>query len=208
MKKANRNNKHRNRDQKVFPISVTAVRAPSSMGRVHTISQIVHGDAALTFSVVNVYGQLVFRADELPQWATFASLYDQYRITRIEVQFRPVATTNAIQTTTVNVPMIATAIDYTASANPTTFTFVEEYETCMVTAGTTNFVRAFTPRALTMVYRSAINTGYGTLNPGTWLDTAYGDIPHYGLIYAMSTTNGNFSYEYLVRYDMAFRNVK
>lgn len=203
-----KNKKHRNPDQKVFPTTVTAVRAPSSMGRTVQVSQIIHGGIALTFSVVNVYGQLVFNVDLLPQWNTFASLYDQYRIERVEVQFRPVATISTNQASTVNIPMIATAIDYTSRNLPTTFGQVEEYETCMIAAGTTNFVRAFRPRALTMVYRSAVSTGYGLVAPGTWLDVAYGDIPHYGLVYAMSTTNGNFSYEYLVRYDLSFRNIK
>lgn len=180
------------------------------MARPHktfSYNQIVRNLVTIVASNVEQFGELVFKLSDLPQLSTFTSLYDRYRITKVEVQFRPSAVQLATDSTANIVPDMATAIDLNSNGTPTSFNQVLEYGTGLLSNATATVVRAFQPCNLLQIYKTGVSTGYATARP--WLSCSDSTIPYYGVVWALGSTNATDYNIYVdVRYFISFKDLK
>lgn len=165
--------------------------------KIYTYRQFAYSATVTQGTTAALFG-LSFIATQLPQWTTFASLYDMYRINYLEFTFRPIYTPAALNnassvTEPYESPVIYTCIDKNDAANPLSVDAVREYQTCDEHNDRTTFTRRFKPGVNSGVSNgSVVAAGASVLSP--WLNTVANNIVHYGLKLAVPAyaTNTEF----------------
>lgn len=155
--------------------------------------------------VAGSFGAYNFKLANVPGYAEFTNLYDQYRINAVSVCFFPrqteTSTLATVDTAKGNARLL-TAIDYNDDTVPLTFDSLREYENCEVVSILEKHER-YIPKPLFLN-----NSGQ---NVNGWLATSSPSTNHYGLKYAIEptlATGGAFTYTVEVVYYLAFKNVK
>lgn len=123
-----------------------------------------------------VYAQ----ASILPQWSTFASLYDEYRIFGMKVQFTPSIATSFPGT---NINLHYSVIDYDDVGSPPNASALRQYQTLKIRRGTKAFSRYIKPRFTAAALPSVSGTTVTPRSTLGWLNTTNGGetVQHYGL---------------------------
>lgn len=160
----------------------------------------------------NSYSGKSFTLQYLAQYATFTALFDQYRIDRIELTFRPVYNVNnflASGTAGANqMQRIYTVVDYDDDASPTTLQQLEEYTNCKIHQYET-FTISFVPHVANAVYSGAF-TSFGNLR-SPWIDCASSTVAHYGIKWGVTgSLNATYNQAWNVAGKMwvSFKNVR
>lgn len=126
-----------------------------------------------------------FTMDEIPQSATFAALFDAYRVNKIVLKFIPMTMFTQSSNTSANLAAqpqwLSTVIDYDDSTLLTTEGALLEYETFKQSRPSATHKRVFVP-ALAQDYfkTSGATIAYGQARK-RWIDAAYLDVEHYGV---------------------------
>lgn len=171
-------------------------------------------------SLVVTRGALTFALNQVPEYARFTALFDQYRINRVVVKFIPTMSTLVNRpyddTTTIlvgeGVPRLATAIDRDDDQLPsstTGFNDLQGRQGSKVVQATRPVTWSFVPTRLSMVYRTASTTGYKVdSQTREFLDCANDNIPHYGLKYALTPFSPANAFQYRVEttYYLSFKS--
>jgi len=162
----------------------------------------------IDFTVAGNGGSYDFALNNVPNANEFIALFDHYYISKVVMRFFPQV--NQMNTGTnsglVTVPLLYTAIDYDSTAVPASGTVIQQYATCKAVSATRPFTRVIVPRIANSVYRAA-GGAFSVAAPRTWLDVAYTDVPHYGLVFFANPAiaNGQFSYRVEATYYFACR---
>lgn len=178
-------------------------------------------DAIGTNSLSVNTGFLEFRADQISDWGTLRSVYDQYRIESVDVTFVPkMNTVGGVATaagTSVFTPQMcgifATALDYDSNTVPSAMINVLEYGNAKWTRGTSLHRRVFKPKANLMSVLPGTSTSTAVFPPNNgknpWLSTegAVGPaVPHYGIRYAVEDSDGmQIVYDIIVKFKISLK---
>jgi len=133
-------------------------------------------------------GGLSFLFGSLPSVTDFTTLFDQYRINLIKVQFVPNFTGGDLNpaATFQTIPNLHTVIDHDDAATPGSLNVLLQYTSMKMTRGSQTHTRLIKPTTLA-------NIG-GVNNVGhrykTWIDMTQTTIPHFGLKYWIDQSNG------------------
>jgi hypothetical protein len=156
-----------------------------------------------------------FQLNDIPQAATFTSLFDQYRIDKITVVFTPnLAITgifSAANALLLTPPQLWYAIDYDNASVIAPLTSLMEYEGVrMVQAQDGKPITiTFKPRAALAAYAGAF-TSYANVG-NMWIDCANTTVQHYGVKWGIpcpvSTSFVPTSWSANVEYTISFRGV-
>lgn len=144
-----------------------------------TVAQVAGGNtfhSGATLSLLAPYHSL------LDQSSTWLALFDQYRIKRVDWRFRPQFEGINFSTTD-NVPVIYTVVDYDDSVNLTTLPQIREYQNCQ-THMNESFNVSCVPHCAMALYAGAFSS-YGNIT-APWIDSASNGVPHYGLKLAIT----------------------
>jgi len=141
-----------------------------------------------TQAVTVTTGSQNYQLDQFSGYAAYASVFDQYKIDKVEVRFIPKCISNDLTVMaaagTKNVPCLYTCIDHDDSNTPANIAEIMENNSCIVVAPMKEHKRTFKPMIAKAAYSSGAFTGYSASEPD-WLDCASDDIEHYGLKWAM-----------------------
>lgn len=156
------------------------------------------------------YGAMSFQLDQLPAYTEFASLFDQYRIEKIDLVFStrldPSSSSAAAQAW---FPRLFTLVDNDDTTTPGGADELRQSARCQLAIVKPDaFVkRSFAPKCLSTVYNTAVSSGYA-LSDSTWLDMATPSVPHYGLKYAVENLSTLNTQTILVEvsFHLAFRD--
>ena len=164
----------------------------------------------------NAAGALTFSLSSLPNASEFQSLFDEYKLMKVKLDFIPFGSE-------VNLPIssmsgstslvspggpLITAIDYDDNNTPAAAADLLQYQASKVTPVPKRLKMSLSPKFATEVYRSGLTTGYGARKG--WLDCANSDIPHYGVKYWMnapSALSSSFSYQVWAEVTIAVKGV-
>ena len=149
---------------------------------------------------VPTLGSINFLMSQVQNFTEITTLFDQYRIAQVVVQFSP-RTFNAN-----DLPPVFTVIDYDDSNTPSALGELREYATLLINPGGTYFERVLNPKFTTAAY-SGTFTSYAV--SGGWVDSASPNVEWYGIKYGIpagATTNSNY-YQIDVSYILNLRNV-
>lgn len=158
-----------------------------------------------------------FTLNMLPQVATFTSLYDVYRISKIEFTIRPRAVIHQILgggQGTVGLPAYNNfiyAVDNDDANVPASYNELREYgnaKEIQLLQGRKHVI-TFKPAVAQIIYNNGITTANGErFSP--WIDVANPAVPHYGIKIALPpTTSANqITCDITVRYLLEFKQVR
>jgi len=157
---------------------------------------------------------IAFTAGDLPQFTSFAALFDQYRIDRVEIKFSPQSNAvNVLASSSPNatVPNLFCLLDFDDSVAPTSLGAVQQYDNCQVCKYGEGLHIVLEPSYTPAVYSAGAFTGYGVDKAG-WLDVASSGIPHYGVKGSITALPGlstsNVVWDIYCKYYISFRNVR
>lgn len=154
-----------------------------------------------------------FALADIPQNATFARLFDSYRINKVVVKAYPL--TNSSLNLNPGYTLLS-AIDLDDNSVPTKATIIER-SNCKITpitpAGNSRQMQMWTirPRYLTQVFESNVSTGYGQGSRSQWLDCSDPTIPHFGLKLVFDTDpqlNNSIQWQFFTTYYVEFKSLR
>lgn len=166
----------------------------------------------------SVFNHIAWSLDQFPQASCFVRMYNQYRISKIKVEFIPVNTRAQIGGANVgvnsNVPTFGCYVNRTSTNFPTTLNQILSVPGAkQINAG--RYVKQyFSPVTFDSVYRAgALATN--ALNPeyNQWIRTVEADVKHHGVSWVMSQAGSAwasqaFRYRTVVTIYAQFKGIK
>ncbi len=146
---------------------------------------------ASQFEEVKAYS---FALSDLPSYTDFTSLFDQYRIAEIILEFIPVSVPFGESTSSTAYPSIHSVIDLDDDTLPASVDTLRQYATHQVVPNQKYFRRVLTPRFAVAAYSGAF-TSYSQSQPFQWIDSASAGVLHYGVktgTTPVTTASGQF----------------
>ena len=145
----------------------------------------------------------------MPDWGSITQLFNRYRLDAITYTF---TLTNEYETP---VDMFSTRmpkmyIRYNYDSNLTSGNVGDKLQELpnvklfSFTPTKTQFSYTYYPRCIEPVYLSSIATGY-RLAPKRFIDVAYGDIPHYGLMWNIDFLADGLQIQYDITWRQTFK---
>lgn len=162
-----------------------------------------------------------FQLSDLPNLSEYQALYDQFKITGVQIQLIPkvMMTTQGSSTGTPNMVgygQLVTALDFDDASFPTSKESLLQYENAKVSQCGRIHKRFLKPRIMDTIFRNSGTTGVMSTRPG-WLDleTATAEVPHYGCkvwidapANSAGTTSSSISYNVLATYWFMCKNTR
>lgn len=168
---------------------------------------------ALSACNIFINGTLAYQP-LLPNSGEFTSLFDQYRIDRINLQLFFSANDSNVTTPTSVLPMVHIANDYN-DTNNTSLTDIQQYpEMRTYQLGLEKPVTwSFRPRVRLDVLTNTGITSSSAFSTTGWIDTSSPGIEHLGTKVYLNTMGRTTNLDIgncvlMVSYDLSFRNVK
>jgi len=142
-------------------------------------------------------GGLYFVLSNISGYASFATVFDQYRLRCVSVTFSPRAT--AVYSATDIQPRLWTCFDYD-DATAIARSAVEQYDSCVLSPPGTGVVRTIVPRMALAAYSGAF-TSYANVED-QWLDISSVNVQHYGVKFVIEA--GAAAQTNLVAYALSY----
>jgi hypothetical protein len=177
--------------------------------REFVVAQKFNQAAFTNTAAVTVYGAFSTNVAQMPDIASFRTLFDKYKLLKVEIYFVPYLADMNTTSVASTIPRLHTVVDQDDETAPASISELEQYSTYAMCRGTQPLYRTYKPRAIMAIYQSAIATSYAVA-PDVWLDLANETIPHYGCKYAFAASSvaNIFGYTVEVVLTAAFSNVR
>lgn len=140
-------------------------------------------------------------ATHIGDFSSLASVFDQYRINRVEFWLRP--DTNATVPAGAAAAQMCAVIDYDDALVLGSMSDAQSYSNQVTVSAYQPLRRCFNPRIARAVYNGTF-TGYENA-PAPWIDMNSGSVQHYGVKTFWPTSPVGFSYDMEVRAWCSFR---
>jgi len=151
---------------------------------IHNVIQTVKIGSVLSSSnTLPTFSGVYFTANaHISQFTQWAAVFDQYRITEIEIWLEP-DVTNLSTVTNLGLSKFYSIVDFDDANTPVATSDLMQYSNVIVSGATTGHYRKWRPHVAMAAFQSTF-TGYANV-ASPWLDCASGDIQHYGIKMAM-----------------------
>jgi len=173
------------------------------------VYKVLRWNVATTFTnsiTVDTFFSQAITLDSIQGYTDFTSLYDQYRIMRVDTHLIPEFHVNT--TTLTNLSVLWSCVDYDDDTVPASINEVQQFQNARVYAndGQTKIV-SYKPHIAVAAY-SGTFTSFTNM-AAQWIDAASPSVKHYGLKLAMSTGSGATVTYYIVsQVWLEFRNTR
>jgi hypothetical protein len=139
-------------------------------------------------NIADSFAQFTVGLSSLPNPSEFSTLFDQYRISRVEYAFWPLQT-EAVNSTTAATPGIITVVDYDDSNLLATIAAALQYPNAKWHSAYKPFTLSFKPHIALAAYSGAVFTSFANTKD-QWIDVASAGVVHYGLKIAVPQSTG------------------
>lgn len=151
-----------------------------------------------------------FLLSALPGYAEFTSLFDQYRIDKVDIFLRSM-NTKGLPSTLANgaLSYMVLAPDYDDVSVPSGESAVLQKQNVKILETGDDYLLTIVPHIAVAAYSGAF-TGYDNVGP-QWIDSASSSVQHYGWKYWMSappSASLSSTWHYYARVHLSFRNVQ
>lgn len=185
--------------------SSSASSAASDPNQIFRVSQIY--DATFTSgtggtTLFSYYHTL----SQLDQAATFASVFDQYRLVKVTATARPRATQSSTVAASVGANLY-TVIDYDDATNLGTVNDARQFQTLKEYGPYESFTRVYRPHIAIGAYSGATFSGYANSTGAQWLDANSPGIQYYGLKVLCPPTTIIQTWDWTFKCEYEFKNV-
>jgi hypothetical protein len=175
----------------------------SNLNKVYDVVQTLLGTVVTSSISVPTYTSQYFRLSDFDNGGNFATVFDQYRISMLEVTYEPVFNVSAA---TGDPGRFVSVVDLDNATNVTSVNNALDYPGAIVTQGMEKFHRhTFVPHCAVAAYSGTFTSYMNVEAP--WIDSATQGVQHYGVKTAWSVTSYINTYSTIVRAHLQFRNV-
>jgi len=177
-------------------------RALAPPGREYKYQRFAQYGNISTSTTVTTNFAWSFLLSDLPNYTEFTTLYDQYRIEKIELIL--ISNTSESIPSSVNLGVMYKVTDYDDATTLSTNLDYLQYQNCKV-LNPLFHKKSFPlkPRFAVAAYAGAF-TSYA--NNAGWLDVASPSVQHYGVKIGFSATTVVISYQVLAKFHLSFKN--
>jgi len=147
-----------------------------------------------------------FTLADLPEYASFTNLYDQYRIVKIQCLFMPLTLLQTAGTSVVTSSALVVIADYDDNSSLTTMAQLYNYQNVQFCKCQDKLEFAIRPRIAMAAYSGSF-TSYANLSP-QWIDTNSTAVQHYGIKCGIDQSTQIPSWVFYARYFLEFRAVR
>lgn len=180
------------------------------------VSADIYNQVTASNPVTN-YNHMSWALDQFPQHGCYTRMYNQYKISKIKVEFIPINTrvqlTSGIGANS-NVPTFSTFINRTSTTYPVNLNQVLSVPGAKQVNCGRYMTQYFTPVTFDTVYRPLPATT-NALNPeyNQWLRTSETDVRHHGVSWVVSESGSEwaeraFAYRVVVTIYAQFKGIK
>lgn len=176
----------------------------SKRDRIYSFTQSYVGANITTSNAAETDGTFIFSLSVLSNVASFATIFDKYRIRQVKVCFFPFAIEGVITSGTTAGP-VYTVLDYD-DATAVNINGLVNYDNLKVAPLGAYFERTLTPHCATNVYNGAFG-GFGNAPNLLWLDMANTNTQYYGLKWGTpisTVASGTVLFNTLVTLELEF----
>jgi len=171
------------------PMQEISVSLSSTFRGLYNSSTTVDIVAGSSFTLANFAGS-----------TALLTVFDQYKIDKLEVWLEPAQSQSTVMTSTGSV---VTAVDIDDGSTPLSFANVKTIENSLTTEGTVGHYHHWVPRFAIGAYTGTFG---GYAQSTGWIDSGSPNVQHYGLKFATTSTSTVISYTLEVRAWISFRN--
>jgi len=173
---------------------------------------LVNGNQIVQASASAIFGSIAFEVGDLDGWSNMSSLFDQYRVDRVDVLLKP--TSNSLSLNLATSPNQASpdlyvVVDRDDSTALTSNAQLRQYENCRVMSSYQGIRVNFIPSITPAYYQSGSFVGYG-IEESRWLDVASSAIPHYGIKFGVealqTSSTSRFAWNVVCYLHISFRS--
>lgn len=213
-------NTKRKQKKSVRKVPLNKSRVPRSVNqkihefKVFTATPGGNSSIANTISVQESFWEFAFKLTDLPNATDFTNLFDQFRITNVELEIinTQQLASNVSSASTARGAILYSIIDNDDIGTPASINEMRQYETCKLHAGKPVYKRKVKPAVLVQDYETSIATAY-TPKFNVWLSTSDSGTQHFGMkigMYVIDVTNATNSIIYMLsaRYSIECKNSK
>lgn len=153
-----------------------------------------------TTTVAPVYNATTFTISMLGGYASYLSLFDQYRLECLEVWLEP----SSAPAANIVYPEFASCIDLDDANVPGSFAVVADHPGALVGLGISGRYHKWKPHIATAAFAGAFTSYSNVVAP--WIDSASPAVQHYGLKVAATNSGGaTVAYNMVLRARVSFR---
>lgn len=149
-----------------------------------------------------------FALNDLPGYTEFTSLYDAYRIDRVECNIFVDTNAAGLYPNQGSPSYYFTAVDYD-DANAVTQNYIQQKDNCEIVPIRKPVHKVLLePRIAMAAYGGAAFTSYVEAKAGQWVDSASPGVPHYGLklCFPIAAATGSIqTFSIFCRYFLSFK---
>jgi hypothetical protein len=156
----------------------------------------------VTSTTVNTFRSYAFSVSSISDITEMSSVFDQYRISWVEVKFIP-NITEAISSTPLS-GLNYTAIDLDDANAFTSFTDALDYNSLGVWKPLETIQVSFKPRMAVAAYGASVFGSFANTEP-MWIDAASSTVEHYGLKTVFGTSTSSVTYVPICRLHVEWR---
>jgi len=153
-------------------------KLPASDNKVYRINDRYPVTTITTSTSNAVFTAAQFQVSGMGNVSACQSLFDQYRIVRVEVLIVPQANFVAAGSTA-TAGMMHSVIDYDDATPLASEQNALDYQNCLSSSASDGHFRSFVPHAALAAYAGAFTSYNNVESP--WIDAAYPGVQHYGL---------------------------
>jgi hypothetical protein len=169
---------------------------------VHTfIQQLDLGTLYSTSATVTTAGGTAFTlSGSFPNYAAYTSIFDQYRIVRIEAWLSSTVNNSG------GAGNFFTAVDYDSASASLSLSAIQQYSNVLASIINNGHYHDFQPHVAIAAYAGAFTSFANEASP--WIDSSSAGVQHYGLVsVAEATPSGIENLNLSCRMTVQFRNV-
>jgi hypothetical protein len=174
--------------------------------RPHTFQQeSVQGTIVTSNGAVPQFFAKAWTTGDILQFSSFAAVFDQYKIDKIEAWLVPNGA--ALAQTYSQATKVYTVIDYDDATVPSSIAALQEYQNVTITGAQEGHFKVFKPHMATAAFGGAFTQFMNV--PATWVDCASTGASHYGIKGGVDLTanTGDLRLDLRTRITVSFRNL-
>jgi len=145
-----------------------------------------------------------YQITTLPNFASFSTIFDQYRIRQIELWLIP-RRSIVSSSAGANPGLLCSAIDLD-DAGAVSFSSLQEYESAIVSHSIDGHYRKFVPHCAITAYAGGFANFIN--EPSPWIDVNSSGVEHYGCKFAITRTSDVVDFDLRIRIDVEFKTVR
>lgn len=178
---------------------------------IYPFRQIVSNTAIVSSTTLVVSTSFVFKLSDLPQYTTFTSMFDTYRILSVNIKFIPRTNIDAGVNGNAYSTTMFYAIDYDDINVLGTISALQEFGGCKAISSHKTFSVTIHPKVARTIFQGGVSSAYEEPKSGVWIDAAYPNVEHYGLrtmIPPVSGATGAVTYDIVRTFMIQMKHVK